>query len=136
MVSSLARKHRLPPRSQAFIREHHGTMLTRYQYARALEAVAMIPNWLINLFSAIRALARRRETALLMLADGVEARARAELPKNEEEIRVLIKKVFDYVQKEEQLEDTTLTFRDLYAARSVFENAVEQLPSPHPVSRN
>ena len=35
----IARRHRLPKRIQAFITEHHGTLITQYQYARALEAV-------------------------------------------------------------------------------------------------
>jgi putative nucleotidyltransferase with HDIG domain len=34
----LARKHRLPRRIDDFILEHHGTMLTRYQYSKAVEA--------------------------------------------------------------------------------------------------
>ena len=33
----LARKHRLPRRIDDFILEHHGTMLTRYQYMQAVE---------------------------------------------------------------------------------------------------
>ncbi|HJQ13652.1 MAG TPA: HDIG domain-containing protein, partial [Anaerolineales bacterium] len=35
---ALAHKHRLPRRIDDFIREHHGTMITRYQYNQALEA--------------------------------------------------------------------------------------------------
>jgi len=34
----LARKHHLPRRLQDFIAEHHGTLITRYQYNRAVEA--------------------------------------------------------------------------------------------------
>lgn len=34
----LARQHRLPGRIQDFIAEHHGTLITRYQYANALKA--------------------------------------------------------------------------------------------------
>ncbi|MDZ4158655.1 MAG: HDIG domain-containing protein, partial [Anaerolineaceae bacterium] len=40
----LARKYRLPPRIQDFIREHHGSMITRYQYVKALEAVGGNPS--------------------------------------------------------------------------------------------
>ena len=35
----LARKHRLPRRIQDFIAEHHGTLLTRYQYVNAVNAL-------------------------------------------------------------------------------------------------
>jgi hypothetical protein len=48
-----------------------------------------------------------------MLADNVEARARAELPKNETELRELVKRAIEYCQKEGQLDDTRLTLRDL-----------------------
>jgi hypothetical protein len=56
-----------------------------------------------------------------MLADGCEARARAELPKNDVEMRSVINKVFDYVQKESQLDDTALTLRDLQTVKRSFE---------------
>jgi hypothetical protein len=42
----------------------------------------------------------------------------------------LIKKVFDFIQKEEQLEDTGLTFRDLSIARAAFAKAL--LNTYHP----
>ena len=115
---ALARKYRLPGNVQDFIREHHGTMLARYQYARALELVDGDPTQVDDeKFRYPGPKPRSKETALLMLADGVEARARSEMPKNEEELRQTIKKVFDFLAKEEQLENTTLTFRDLSMVR-------------------
>jgi membrane-associated HD superfamily phosphohydrolase len=48
-----------------------------------------------------------------MLADGVEARTRAENPPNEEELRKLIRNVIDFALKNNQLDDTLLTLRDL-----------------------
>jgi cyclic-di-AMP phosphodiesterase PgpH len=127
----LAKRYRLPQAVQDFIREHHGTLLTRYQYAKALELAGCDPT-LINLdhFRYPGPKPRSRETALLMLADGVEARARAELPKNEEELRTLIKKVFDFLQNEEQFENTRITFRDLTLARNSFLNTL--LNTYHP----
>jgi hypothetical protein len=54
-----------------------------------------------------------RETALLMLADATEARARAERPSNDEEIKKLVNSVLETVQRFNQLDDTLLTLRDL-----------------------
>lgn len=54
-----------------------------------------------------------RETALLMLADATEARARAERPAKDDEIRALVGSVIQTVQKFHQLDDTLLTLRDL-----------------------
>jgi len=48
-----------------------------------------------------------------MLADGCEAKARAELPRMIAEINSVVKSVVDYCQKEGQLDDTTLTLKDL-----------------------
>jgi putative nucleotidyltransferase with HDIG domain len=116
----LGKKYRLPPRLLDFMREHHGTLLTRYQYSKAVE-ISGSPD-LVNpdLFRYPGPRPRSRETALLMLADGVEARARAELPKDEEELRLLIKSVFSYYEKEDQLDDTHLTLRDLHLAADSF----------------
>lgn len=127
----LARKYRLPERIQDFIREHHGTMITRYQYGQALQqaggdtAQVNIAN-----FQYPGPKPRSRETALLMLADGCEARARAELPQNEEEIRSLVKGHIDYIQRDEQLENTSLTLKELALVGESFVNTLRN--SYHP----
>ena len=54
-----------------------------------------------------------RETALLMLADATEARARAERPADDDGLRALVRSVIETVQKYNQLDDTLLTLRDL-----------------------
>jgi cyclic-di-AMP phosphodiesterase PgpH len=111
---TLARRHHLPPRIQDFMREHHGTMLTRYQYAKALELSDNDRSRVDeNQFRYPGPIPGSRETALLMLADGCEARVRAELPETEDEIRVVVKKVIDSCQKAGQLDNTKLTLRDL-----------------------
>ena len=56
---------------------------------------------------------RSPETAILMLADGCEARARAEVPKNDEEIRSLVMSNIEYIQREHQLDKTSLTLQQL-----------------------
>lgn len=121
----LARKHRLPPRIQDFIAEHHGTNLARYQYTRAVQAAGDDPAKVDqSLFRYPGPRPRSKETALLMLADGCEARARAELPKNEEELRAVVRKVIDHCEREGQLDDTGLTLHDL---RSITETFVSTL---------
>ena len=110
----LANKHRLPNRIKEFIREHHGTMITRYQYHTAVEAAggdASKVNKEAYRYPGPRP--QSRETALVMLADGVEARSRAERPETEEEFRALVKDVIDTRLKMGQLDDTPLTMSDL-----------------------
>ena len=111
---TLARKYRLPRRLIDFMLEHHGTMLARYQYNLAVQKAGGDESKVnIEKFRYPGPSPRSRETAILMLADGAEARARAETPKTEEEMRAVVRRVVEYVQQEGQLDQTTLTLRDL-----------------------
>jgi len=90
---NLASKYHMPPRIKDFIREHHGTMITKYPYTRAVEnANGNLDNVDLELFRYPGPKPRSKETALLMLADRCEATARAELPKDEESLRKIIKR--------------------------------------------
>ncbi len=110
----LAHKYRLPRRIDDFILEHHGTMLTRYQYNQALERAGGDASKVdIEKFRYPGPRPRSRETAILMLADSVEARARAEAPESEEALRALVASVIERAQKDGQLDNTQLTLRDL-----------------------
>jgi putative nucleotidyltransferase with HDIG domain len=85
---ALARKHHLPRRIDDFIFEHHGTMLTRYQYNQAVERAGGDKSKVDeSKFHYPGPRPRSRETALLMIADGSEARARAERPQDEDAMR-------------------------------------------------
>lgn len=111
---SLGRKHRLPDRLIDFMLEHHGTNITRYQYTQALKNANGDENKVDKeKFRYPGPAPRSRETALLMLADGAEARSRAEQPQTEHEIRTLVQKTIETIQKSGQLKNTRLTLRDL-----------------------
>ena len=110
----LARKHRLPRRLDDFILEHHGTMLTRYQYNKALEAVGGDESKIdADDFRYPGPRPRSRETALLMLADGTEARVRAMKPQSEAELDKIVRSAIEHVQLSGQLNNTQLTLSDL-----------------------
>ncbi len=119
----LARKHHLPARLQEFITEHHGKLRASYQYKRALEAAGNNPELVDDeLFRYPGPIPQSRETALLMLADGCEARARAELPKDDAALRDLVKKVIQRAMDEGQLINTALTLKDLELIADSFTN--------------
>jgi cyclic-di-AMP phosphodiesterase PgpH len=110
----LARKYRLPRRIDDFILEHHGTMLTRYQYSQAVEAAGGDESKVdAEKFRYPGPSPRSRETAILMLADGTEARVRAGRPANEEELRKIIRSTIEHAQLSGQLNNTQLTLSDL-----------------------
>ncbi|HET6821820.1 MAG TPA: HDIG domain-containing protein [Anaerolineales bacterium] len=118
---ALAHKHRLPRRIDDFILEHHGTMITRYQYNQALEAAGGDESKVDKeQFRYPGPRPRSRETALLMLADGSEARSRAERPEDEEAIRRIVHSTIEVAQKQGQLDETQLTLRDLSIITDVF----------------
>jgi hypothetical protein len=111
---TMARKHRLPRRIDDFILEHHGTMVTRYQHNQAVQAAGGDASKVdIEKFRYPGPRPQSRETALLMLADGAEARARAQRPQDEESMRKLVLSTIDAAQKQGQLDDTKLTLKDL-----------------------
>lgn len=110
----LARKFHLPRRIHDFISEHHGTMITRYQYVRAVKAAGGDETLVDeDVFRYPGPRPRSRETAILMLADGSEARVRAERPKDEQELYELVKGVVENRLTTGQLDETDLTLKDL-----------------------
>lgn len=118
---ALARKYRLPRRMDDFILEHHGTMVTRYQYNQAVQAAGGDASKVdIEKFRYPGPRPQSRETALLMLADGAEARARAQRPHDEESIRKVVLSTIEAAQKQGQLDDTKLTLRDLSIITEAF----------------
>lgn len=119
--TTIARKYRIPDRVVDFVREHHGTLLARYHYTRAVQAMDNDPSKVDRTaYQYPGPKPRSKETALLMLADGCEARFRAESPRTDVELRALIKKVFDFLLLEGQLDDTILTLRDLHQVTESF----------------
>jgi putative nucleotidyltransferase with HDIG domain len=117
----LAQKYRMPRRIKDFILEHHGDWITSYQYYMAVEAAG--GEALSVDRDAFRYPGPRpssRETTLVMLADGVEARARAERPETQEQMHDLVKDVVEKRLFQGLLDNTPITMRDLRAVIDSF----------------
>ncbi len=127
----LAKKYRLPQPIIAFVQEHHGTMLTPYQYVRAVNAnhgdKSLVDT---RLYSYAGPRPHSRETALVMLADGCEARARSERPPTEFALRALIKDTVDNRIGGKQLDDVPLTPRDLNTIIEIFTSTLKGVYHP------
>jgi len=127
----LARQYRIPRRIQDFILEHHGTMVARYQYVNAVKAAGGDESLVDpEQFRYPGPRPGSRETAILMLADGSEARVRAERPKDTDETLTLIKSVIQNRISMGQLDDTDLTLRDLNAIAESFSNTLRGVYHP------
>ena len=127
----MARRHRLPSQVRAFIPEHHGTLRTMYQYTRAVQAAggdASKVNVVLFMYPGPRP--QSKETALLMLADGSEARVRAERPKTEAELDRIVKSVIEDRVTNGQLDDVELTLHDLQLIRDSFVNTLKGVFHP------
>jgi hypothetical protein len=110
----LAQQYDLPKKISDFILEHHGTLVTSYQYNQALnEADGDESQVEISQFRYPGPKPQSTETALLMLADGCEAYARAKRPENEQELRELIAEMVEKRIEAGQLDETPLTLKEI-----------------------
>ncbi len=127
----LAKKYRLPAQIQAFIPEHHGRLEASFQYQAAVEAAGGDATKVDRkAFAYAGPRPHSRETALLMLADGVEAKARAESPKDDGQIEELVNWVIQNRLSNGQLDQTNLTLKDLDTIRRSFVSTLRGIYHP------
>ena len=115
----MAHKHRLPEQIVDFIRTHHGTTLASYFYYKSVEEnPAVKPDE--KKFRYPGPIPFSKETAVLMLADSVEASSRS--LKNYDAISIddLVERMFKYKMDENQLINSDLTLRDLTQLKKIF----------------
>lgn len=125
---ALAKQYGVPERVRDFIPEHHGTTLAAYFHRKAVRANgAPIDE---QQFRYPGPKPRSRETAIMMLADGVEATARAERPTTPEQIRAIIDRIFNERLREGQLDESALTFDDLRQIKEAFFGVLQGLYHP------
>ena len=125
----MAKKHGLPEKVRAFLPEHHGTTIVSYFYQRALtgNSEATIEE---SSFRYPGPKPQSRETAIVMLADSVEAAARANRPSTPAEIEELVRRLIDDRLVDGQLDECDLTLRDLEKIREVFLTVLQGIFHP------
>jgi len=117
----LASEYGLPADIRAFIPEHQGTMRVSFFYQKALKLVDNEAGLLDEAqFRYPGPRPQSRETALVMLADGCEATARARRPKNGEEIEAAVQYIFDQRIQDGQLDACPLTLAELQLVRETY----------------
>jgi len=115
----LARKWRLPQAVIDFIPEHHGTMVMEYFYHKALSGDGNAPVK-VDDFRYPGPKPQSRETAILMLADAVEAATRSLAKPTPSRIREITKQVMDKRMLSGELDESGLTLSDLARIRDAF----------------
>jgi putative nucleotidyltransferase with HDIG domain len=127
----LAEKHGLPPEVKAFIPEHHGTSLIVYFYHKALTAYERGESKEPVREEDYRYPGPKPQSiasALVMLADTVEATATAKLSGRairEEEIKLLVRNAVHEKFNDGQFDECNLTMRDLNRIRESFERTLK-----------
>lgn len=108
----LARKYRLPEVLISFITTHHGTTQANYFYKLYQNEN---PDQEIDrsLFTYPGPLPTDKETAVLMLTDGIEAAVRSLKERSVDNIRQLIDNMVEQKIAAGQLANSSLTFRDI-----------------------
>ena len=121
-----ARKHKLPDVIVDFIRTHHGTTVVQYFYQSFLknfpDEVADIDDFRYpgpKPFS--------KETAVLMMADSVEASARSLASHDAESIDHLVDKIINYQIEAGQFENCDITYRDITVIKKIFKKMLNSI---------
>jgi len=115
----LARRWRLPQVVIDFIPQHHGTQIMEYFYHKALEGEGN-ETVKVDDYRYPGPKPQRRETAILMLADAVEAASRSLAKPTPARIKEVTKQVCDKRMLSGELDECNLTLADLARIREAF----------------
>lgn len=115
----LAKKHKLPEQIIDFIRTHHGTTTVGFflnMHKKEQDKV----NINEDDFRYPGPIPFSKETAVLMLADGVEAASRSLKKHDALTINDLVDQIIDYKINQNQLINADITFKDITLIKKIF----------------
>ncbi len=117
--ADIAKKHKLPKPIIDFIYTHHGTSKTLYFYKMYQKEN---PDEIIDplCFTYPGPRPYSKETAVLMMADGIEAASRSLGEYNENSIRSLVDSIVDNQFADKQFHEAEITMREISTAKEIF----------------
>ena len=115
----LARKYKLPRAVRDFIEQHHGDTLVAYFYHKAKTAENG-ENVEEHSFRYMGPKPQTKETAIVMLADSVEAAVRSLSSPSKDKIEKLIYKIVEDKLQDGQLDECDLTLKELEIIKKSF----------------
>jgi hypothetical protein len=114
-----ARKFKIPEQIIDFIRTHHGTVRIQYFYQSFLKNFPdKVPDE--ELFRYPGPLPFSRETAVLMMADSVEAASRSLKNADADSIGKLVDSIIDHQISQRQFDNAPITLRDISEIKKLF----------------
>ena len=120
----LARKHHLPDPIIDMIQQHHGDTAAMYFYAKTVKQMGE-ENVDIDDFRYDGPKPQTAEAAILMLSDTVEAAVRSIPEPTQEKISAMITKLVRGKMEDGQLDECTLTFRDIGKICKAYETVLK-----------
>ncbi len=126
MGVEIAKKSKLPQQIIDFILTHHGNTRMQYFYKTYL---TKYPNEAVELDQFIYPGPKpfSKETAVVMMADSVEAASRSLREPNEEKIDQLVESIINYQVVEDQFAEANITFKDITTIKEIFKNKLKNI---------
>ncbi|MFO7656912.1 MAG: HDIG domain-containing protein [Bacteroidales bacterium] len=122
----IGRKHNLPQPIIDFIKTHHGTSTVQYFYRSYLNKY---PEEEVDMkkFSYTGPKPYSKETAVLMMADSVEAASRSLKETNDQTLETLVDNIIDSQLLEGQFNNADITFKDITLIKEVFKKRLKNI---------
>jgi putative nucleotidyltransferase with HDIG domain len=122
----LARNFKVPVQIIDFIRTHHGTTVAYYFYKKYIDQQP----WDTSMekeFTYPGPKPFSKETAVVMMADAVEASSRSLSKYSEESISELVERIIELQEADGQFSDVPLTFKDISDIKAVFKKRLSNI---------
>lgn len=123
---ALASREKLPRVVKDFIAEHHGRGLTKYFYNTAVNELGK-ENVDPGKFRYPGPDPRSRETAILMMADSVEAASRSLKDYSRESIGGLVDRIIDTQMADGLFKESPISFKDVETVKETFKKRLATL---------
>ena len=120
----LARKHKLPERIIDFIRTHHGTNLVYYFYKKELDAQGSADE---KDYRYPGPKPFSRETAILMMADSVEAASKSLKDPTSNKINSFVENIIDLQMEQGQFANANITFKEIGQIKKVLKKKLTNM---------
>ncbi len=124
----LAKKHNLPAAIIDFIRSHHATSVTRYFYNKYVEKHPDATDF--SKFTYPGPAPAAKETAIVMMADSLEAASRSLNSVTEDAINSLVDSIVGLQAKNGYFSNVSITFKELEQAKQIFKKKLRNIYHP------
>ena len=120
----LAKINQLPDRVIDFIRTHHGTSIIRFFYDKEMKNNTKA---IVSDFRYLGPKPFSKETAIVMMADSVEAASKSIKDPNVKLINDFVEKIIDKQIEDNQFIDSDITLKEIQIAKKIFKEKLNNI---------